>query len=108
VPYPEAEVSTWQNPHDYQGKPLCQRCHELQGGALRGHPIGLCVSCHTFGHGNHPVNVAQKPPLPKDLPFLEGGKLACHTCHDPHDLKAHQAGLRAEFNDLCLRCHVKH
>jgi predicted CXXCH cytochrome family protein len=65
------------------------------------------VSCHAFGHANHPVDVVQKTPA-RDLPLLAGGKVACHTCHDPHDLTRNRAGLRFAFTDLCLRCHPGH
>jgi predicted CXXCH cytochrome family protein len=107
TPYPEAQVAAVRNPHDYQGKPLCQRCHLPGDGRLASGAISLCVSCHAFGHANHPVDVVQKTPA-GDLPLLAGGKVACHTCHDPHDLKRHRAGLRLGFSELCLRCHQGH
>lgn len=107
VAYPDAEIARVKSAHDYQGKPLCQKCHTGPGGALRWDPIGTCTTCHSLLHGNHPVDVVQKNP-PKDLPFLAGGKLACHTCHDPHDMKAFKWGLRAQFNALCLKCHQRH
>jgi predicted CXXCH cytochrome family protein len=107
TPYPESQVAAVRNPHAYQGKPLCQRCHLPGDGGLTSGAISLCVSCHAFGHGNHPVDVVQKQPA-RDLPLLEGGKVACHTCHDPHDLKRNRAGLRLGFSELCLRCHTSH
>lgn len=107
TPYPEAQVAAVRNPHDYQGKPLCQRCHVPGDGRLTSGAISLCVSCHGFGHSNHPIDVVQKT-TPRDLPLLEGGRVACHTCHDPHDLRRHRAGLRSGFSDLCLRCHTRH
>ena len=33
--------------------------------------------------------------------------MACHSCHDPHDLKRNRAGLRLGFTELCLRCHAQ-
>jgi predicted CXXCH cytochrome family protein len=106
VPLPEAEVAGVKNPHLYQGKPLCERCH-VPGAGLRSAPVALCLECHRFGHANHPVDVVQKGGA-RDLPLLAGNRLACHTCHDPHDLRKHRAGLRDEFTPLCLRCHTSH
>jgi predicted CXXCH cytochrome family protein len=107
TPYPEAEVVAVRDPHAYRGRPLCQRCHRGGDGALTSGAIALCVSCHAFGHANHPVDVVQRTPA-GDLPLLEGGVVACHTCHDPHDLKRQRAGLRLGFSELCLRCHPRH
>lgn len=107
TPYPESQVAAVRNPHDYLGKPLCQRCHRQGDGTLLTGAISLCVSCHAFGHSNHPVDVVQKT-APRDLPLLEGGRVACHSCHDPHDLKRQRSGLRLGFSELCLRCHPAH
>jgi hypothetical protein len=100
---PAAEVAAVKDPHDYQGKPLCQRCHapdlKLTNGAN-----ALCRECHSFKHGNHPVDVVQKTPAP-GLPLLAGGKVACHTCHDPHQRKH---VLRTGFDNLCKTCHAGH
>lgn len=101
--YPAARVAGVKDPHDYEGKALCQRCHapDLK---LTNAPNALCRECHRFGHGNHPVDVVQKTPA-KDLPLLAGGKVACHTCHDPHQKKV---VLRKRFDDLCRSCHKPH
>ncbi len=107
TPYPESQVAAVRNPHAYLGRPLCQRCHLPGDAGLTSGAIALCVSCHAFGHANHPVDVVQATPA-RDLPLLPGGKVACHTCHDPHDLKRHRSGLRFGFSDLCLRCHTRH
>lgn len=102
--YPSDQIAGVKDPHEFRGKPLCQRCHfpDLK---LTNAPNALCGECHAFDHGNHPVNVVQKAPVPTDLPLLEGGKVACHTCHDPH-----RKGkvLRKEFNTLCVSCHKRH
>jgi predicted CXXCH cytochrome family protein len=102
-PYPVSEIVGVKDPHDYKGKALCQRCH-FQDGKLTDGPNELCTGCHTFQHGNHPVNVVEKKPV-KDLPLLAGGKVVCHTCHDPHQK---QSVLRKPFNDLCVTCHRRH
>ncbi len=101
--YPAEQVAGVKDPHDYKGKALCQRCHfpDLR---LTGDPNEICTACHKFSHGNHPVNVVQKTAV-KDLPLLAGGKVACHTCHDPHRKKS---VLRKPFNDLCITCHKAH
>ncbi|HET9553570.1 MAG TPA: cytochrome c3 family protein [Anaeromyxobacteraceae bacterium] len=104
-PYPLSEVGNLKTAHEYQGKPLCQACH-MNGGFLRADANGTCTRCHAFGHNNHPVDVVQKTKT--DLPLLAGGKLACHTCHDPHAVKKGAPGLRKTFNELCTACHKAH
>lgn len=101
--YPAAEVAAAKSPHDFRGKALCQRCHAPDL-SLGNAPNALCRECHRFGHGNHPVDVVQKGPA-GGLPLLAGGKLACHTCHDPHQQKV---VLRRSFNTLCQECHRRH
>ncbi len=103
TPYPAAEVAGVKDPHDYRGKPLCQRCHALDG-KLAADPNALCAECHSFRHGNHPVAVIQKKPAP-GLPLLADGRVACHTCHDPHQKRS---VLRKPFNELCRTCHGRH
>jgi predicted CXXCH cytochrome family protein len=102
-PRPAAEVAAVKDPHDVGGEPLCQRCHHLDG-RLTAAPGALCLECHPAKHGSHPVDVVQKAPV-KDLPLLAGGRVACHTCHDPHQGKR---VLRKPFNELCRTCHRGH
>jgi predicted CXXCH cytochrome family protein len=104
-PRPDAEVAAVKDPHAFQGEPLCQRCHEPSG-PLVADPVALCRQCHRFGHGNHPVDVVQAGDA-KGLPLLAGGRLACHTCHDPHRVTP-RSGLRKPFDDLCKTCHRGH
>lgn len=101
--YPPERVAGVKDPHDFEGKALCQRCHtpDLK---LTNAPNALCRECHTFPHASHPVDVVQKKPAP-GLPLLAGGKVACHTCHDPHQKKN---VLRMAFDGLCLTCHPGH
>ncbi len=101
--YPAEQVAGVKDPHDYRGKPLCQRCHRPDL-TLTNAPNALCVECHRFRHKNHPVDVVQKTPAP-GLPLLAGGKVACHTCHDPHQKKQ---VLRKGFDNLCRTCHKGH
>ncbi len=105
TPIPAADAAAVKDPHAYNGKPLCQKCHQ-QGGALLDEPIALCRGCHKFGHHNHPVNVVVTKVQVTDLPMLPGGRLACHTCHDPH--LGGREKLRKSFDQLCLVCHVRH
>lgn len=102
-PYAAAELVGVKDPHEYRGKALCQRCH-LQDGTLTAAPNALCAECHSFRHASHPVEVVQKKAV-KDLPLLEGGRVACHTCHDPHQKRR---VLRKPFNELCRACHRPH
>jgi predicted CXXCH cytochrome family protein len=107
VTYPEAEVKDWKNAHDYKGASLCQRCHASSDGKLIVDDTpALCYQCHEAAKMTH-VNKLQKPP-PKTLPYAAGGRIVCHTCHDPHDVKAHKYGFRAEYVSVCLECHVRH
>jgi predicted CXXCH cytochrome family protein len=101
--YPPEKIAGANDPHDFEGKALCQRCHfpDLK---LTGAPNALCQECHRFRHGNHPVDVVQRTAV-ADLPLLDGGKVACHTCHDPHRKKS---VLRKPFNALCRSCHEGH
>jgi predicted CXXCH cytochrome family protein len=101
--YPAAEVAGVKNPHAYKGKALCQRCHAPDL-TLANQPVALCEECHKFANHNHPVHVVQKEPS-GTLPLLPGGKVACHSCHDPHNAKV---ALRKTFNELCTDCHKRH
>jgi len=99
--YPEAEVAAARSPHEFRGRPLCQSCH-ARGDGLRTEPVALCRRCHLQHGGNHPVDVVQKAGAGR-LPLWQG-KVACHSCHDPHDVKALPGGLRAPGSALCLEC----
>lgn len=107
VVYPEAEVTDHPNAHDYKGAPLCQRCHASPDGRLVvDDPPVLCYQCHEAAKMTH-VNKLQNPP-PKTLPYAEGGRIVCHTCHEVHDVKAQKYGFRGKMMDACLECHVRH
>lgn len=106
VRYPPVEVADVKDVHTYKGQPLCQACHLGEDRRLRDAPNALCRSCHPFHAGSHPVDVVQSTPV--DLPMGEGNLLLCHTCHDPHDVRANRDGLRLPFNDLCITCHSGH
>lgn len=101
-PYPEAEVAGARSPHAFRGAPLCQACH-VRGDGLREDPVSLCHRCHAFHGQSHPTGVVQKGAA-GGLPLWEG-KVACHSCHDPHDVKGRKAGLRRAADDLCVACH---
>lgn len=107
VAYPEAQVAKVEDPHNYLGAPLCQRCHTGPDGKLKQDPIATCKACHPQRHGNHPVDLVHKTPSP-DLPYGPGGRIVCHTCHDEHRLRFQKKGLRLPFNELCLKCHQVH
>lgn len=107
TPIPEAEAARARDVHRHGTAPLCQGCHEAgaPAPALRGDPISLCKSCHRLSHGNHPVGVVPASgagPLP-----LWRGQVACHSCHDPHDVRG-KRWLRLPGNELCLACHARH
>lgn len=94
------------NPHDHQGKPFCQRCH-LDGNSTVADAVALCAQCHEPSIMKHPYGVAAKK-VPAALPLGDGQKILCHTCHDPHDVKAHRKGLRLDYQPLCAQCHGGH
>jgi predicted CXXCH cytochrome family protein len=107
TPIPDVDAAHVANPHDHQGKPLCQRCHVRGEERLSVNPVSLCAQCHDKARMKHPYDVAQ-PVAPADLPLEAGSRIVCHTCHDPHDVKARRSGLRLAYGELCLRCHRRH
>lgn len=107
VPVPEAEAAGVKNPHAYGSGSLCQRCHAVGESKPSIDPIALCTQCHDPKHMKHPYGVAQKSGA-EGLPLLPGRLIACHTCHDPHDVKKYRGGLRLEYVELCLKCHARH
>lgn len=74
---------------------------------MKGDPIALCAQCHDVARMRHPFRV-EAPDHVQGLPLMPGRVVACHTCHDPHDLKARRSGLRMRFAELCLKCHERH
>ena len=107
VPLPEAEVAGVKNPHEFGSGSLCQRCHVAGEEKPAVDPISLCTQCHDPQHMKHPYRVVQATGA-EGLPLLPGRLIACHTCHDPHDVKKNRAGLRMEYVTLCLKCHSRH
>jgi predicted CXXCH cytochrome family protein len=103
VDLPPAVAAQVKNVHAHEGHPVCGACHLTRDRRLKADPVVLCSACHQFTHRNHPVNVAigKRARAPRDVP-LWVGRVACHTCHDPHDGKA---ALRLPFDDLCKQCH---
>ena len=95
-----------ENPHDHRGAPYCAWCHEGRDPAVKVDPIALCVTCHPASIMKHRVGVGAKQ-VPPALP-LSQGRIVCHTCHDPHDVKAHRKGLRLALRPLCEQCHAGH
>lgn len=103
-PVPASQLPNHYNPHDREGKIVCQACHGVEGGLLAA-ADETCRRCHKSRDG-HPVGVVQAA-APAGLPLLAGGILTCHTCHDPHSgMKSD--GLRLDHDVLCLRCHKQH
>jgi predicted CXXCH cytochrome family protein len=107
TPVPQMEAVHANNPHDHEGKPLCQRCHLRGQPGVAGDPIALCSQCHDASRMRHPFGIVQPEP-PADLPLDASGRIVCHTCHDPHDVKKQRSGLRLAYMDLCKRCHAGH
>ncbi|MHB8877673.1 MAG: cytochrome c3 family protein [Myxococcaceae bacterium] len=106
--YPDAEVAGVKSAHEYKGKPLCQACHLDESPKLKADEVMVCGRCHAVDHGGgHRPNSIIKNAAEVGLP-LPGGRLVCHTCHDPHDLKRNKHGFREPIPGLCLHCHKGH
>jgi predicted CXXCH cytochrome family protein len=81
-----------------------------------------CFSCHdgttivspevdasrtAFHAASHGIHLAGHEGLSDEevgLPFLEGGRMECITCHDPHG-SPYRPLVRLELQELCLACH---
>jgi predicted CXXCH cytochrome family protein len=107
LPIPAAEAAAVENPHDFRGGTLCQRCHVRGEERPSVDPMTLCVQCHDPTKMRHPMGIPA-PGGAGGLPLVEGTEIACHTCHDPHDVKAFPHGLRSTYAALCLNCHQRH
>lgn len=101
---PEVPV---ENPHDHRGAPYCAWCHEGRDPAVKGDPVALCARCHPPAIMKHPYGRPAKQ-VPAGLPLGAGDRIVCHTCHDPHDVRAHRKGLRLDYQSLCAECHAGH
>lgn len=86
----------------------CSQCHLLQGERYRPKefdPIKACQDCHPPTGHNHPLAVTPRRPV-VGLPLYDH-KVACITCHDPHNSQGHRALLQKASKELCLSCHQK-
>lgn len=96
------------HPHGAGDKAFCQACHQPGVAGVKKDPIALCADCHDPARMKHAFRVEAPAHAAGKVPLLEGNLIACHTCHDPHDVKARRGGLRASFKELCLACHTTH
>jgi predicted CXXCH cytochrome family protein len=96
------------HPHGAGDKAMCQVCHEPGVAGVKKDPIALCAGCHDPARMKHPFRVEAPAHAAGKVPLMDGNVIACHTCHDPHDVRARRGGLRASFRDLCLACHTRH
>ena len=105
VSYPQVEVAALKNIHAYRGKPVCQACHVPNSPVVLKGPGAACERCHQAEHTRgHEVGTVLQRKFPVKLPLVDG-KVVCHTCHDPHDIKRERYGLRKKLQLLCLDCH---
>lgn len=108
TPAPRARAAPARNPHDAAGgEVLCRTCHLPGASVLKKDAISLCADCHDPALMRHPFRV-EAPAGASGVPLEDGHTIMCHTCHDPHDVKARRAGLRMPYGELCLKCHVRH
>lgn len=105
VVYPPAELAAIKDPHRYKGRPACPKCHQASDRRLLREPVALCLECHPTHPASHPTGGVQRAPNPVGLPLGPQRQVRCDTCHDPHDVRDHEHGLRLPFNQLCVRCH---
>jgi predicted CXXCH cytochrome family protein len=89
----------------------CTDCHNSESPSTNdlNKPISaLCVDCHAarIAAGEHKVDIAVNAlgKTPNITLPLQGGKLTCVTCHDPHQTSL---ALRLPTNELCMQCHKK-
>ena len=85
----------------------CTDCHNSATPSVNdlNKPLSaLCADCHAtrIVAGEHKVDIAVNIPA-NTLP-LQGGKLTCITCHDPHQPSL---ALRMPAQDICRQCHDK-
>lgn len=59
---------------------------------------------HPASHGNDLAGYDGLRSETAGLPYLEGKRMECVTCHDPHD-NGHRPLLRADIGEICLICH---
>ncbi len=104
----------------------CGACHSFHQFARRPapetlDPTGFCATCHREGECaqkatglpfSHPAQVEPENMtalvdlvLYADQPGRPRDRLACLTCHNPHDTK-HPHFLRDESDRLCATCHA--
>jgi predicted CXXCH cytochrome family protein len=95
----------------------CQTCHGMHeppvlphGERVAGVGPQACLDCHTTDRTDRHVDLAAGHPVGTRvvdahgaLP-LDGGRLACTTCHDPHG--GDERLLRADVGQLCVSCHT--
>lgn len=80
---------------------------------LRGGVTALCLNCHVMhadpaprGHLDASIPATMSLHDPSRFP-LDGDRVSCATCHDPHEAADGSHGLRAGHIELCLACHPK-
>lgn len=59
---------------------------------------------HPASHGNDLTGYEGLRSEAVGLPYLDGKRMECVTCHDPHD-NGHRPLLRAGIGEICLICH---
>jgi len=70
--------------------------------------IEACLNCHSTHQ--HPVNVSptkQGTTIPPEFPTLQGGRLTCTSCHEPHGSNYMYFTRKYRKRELCVSCHLK-
>ena len=83
----------------------CFSCHD--GITLVAPEVDASLTAfHPDAHGHDLAEFRELLERESVLPGLEGGRLECTTCHDPHD-STRRPFLRLPLNELCQYCHLK-
>ncbi|MEK6758734.1 MAG: cytochrome c3 family protein [Deltaproteobacteria bacterium] len=98
------------DPHDFEMKSYCVKCHDPEPPMLRFDAVTTCTKCHPNVVGDHPVarHPLGKMPrisIPVSLPLTDDGLMVCFTCHEPHNKTNYSKMLRVDYFKLCAACH---
>jgi len=97
---------------DNTGNRICLDCHNDRAAVSVEHEDGAPGT----GRGHHPVGIPYGKAFGSSTTltgisgvklYLEGGKVLCTTCHDPHNAASNDGSLIREKSGtkLCLDCH---
>ena len=99
-PVPPVLAATWG-----ESSLGCFSCHD--GTTIVGPDVDASLTAfHPAAHGSDLAGYEGLHSETTELPHLDGDRMECVTCHDPHD-NGHRPFLRMELDELCLACHSR-